>query len=72
MNPTLALLRDKRRLRVSTPEAGEFEISLREVFGVLGVRVYHDGPPDGNPYRSRHRIMSAERIENWLSDCTLL
>ena len=68
--PTFALLREKRRLRVSNPENGaRFTISLRDWEEIIwAVRVHPD--PEWRhhvtPHTTAHRMMSRIAIENWL------
>ena len=73
--PTFALLREKRRLRVSNPENGaRFTISLRDWQDLLwAVKVEPElrWRQPSNPYTTAHRIMARRRIEEWLAELRL-
>lgn len=70
--PTFALLREKRRLRVRNPDNGaRFTISLRDWQELLwAVRIHPElrWRQPSNPYTTAHRIMSRQRIEEWLGE----
>lgn len=73
--PTVALLRERRRLRVRNPENGaRFTISLRdwqELLWAVKVEPELRWRHPSNPYTTAHRIMSRRRIEEWLGELRL-